>query len=291
MALTPESVRAAATNRRGRTSILDQRRPATEMTRANFLFKALLLGASGGGKSSSALTIPGQKLVIDLEGRAASLAGIPDVDIIAITEPDSDKPSALDDLIRLKDELWTLARSPEGLPYNLIVFDGITRLSRYAMNMAMQLRTSDNKLLARGPGETPSQPHYRPLMEASEKLIFQMLPLPCHIVFTGHIEMHEDKKLKTFDYYPKITGKTRTEVSSWFNETIHCYRAKGKYFWGTAPTLRYPWLKSAANQGGRYWKDDLEIDLEASPTGFEEILNLRFGATPTVPKGGDQPTP
>ena len=277
MALTTESVRAAATNRRGRTSILDQRRPATEMTRETFLFKALLLGASGGGKSTSALTITGPKLVLELDGRKESLAGFPDTEILEFAEPDPEKPQAYNNLVQAKDELWTMARSDSGLPFSLILVDGITRFGRFAMNMAMQLRTSDNKLIARGPGDTPSQPHYSPQMTAVEKWIFQILPLPCHIVFTGHIEMHEDKKLKTFDYYPKITGKTRTEVSSWFNETIHCYRAKSKYFWGTAPTLRYPWLKSAANQGGRYWKDDLEIDLEAPTTGFEEILNLRFG--------------
>jgi hypothetical protein len=264
-----------STTRKSR-SMLSQIRPAKEMTREDFKFKALLLGDSGGGKSTSALTLPGRKLVIDLDGRQESLVGFPDTELLQIVETDPESPTAWNDLEALKNELWSLARSGDFL-YEGIIIDGFTRLGRYAMNMALQLTDANGRKMSRGPGGGPAQPHYLPQMNALTKFTMQMLPLPCHIIFTGHIDIYEDKTLNTINFYPKITGKIRTEVSSWFNETYLCYRDKKGYHWTTAPQGRYTFLKSAANQLGKFWDQTLTIDFDHPPTGFAEILELRFG--------------
>lgn len=275
--MPPKPIPPSPSRQAARRPLFERARRAETITRETFRLKALLLGDSGGGKSTSAMTLPGRKLVVELDGREESLAGFPDVEIIPIQEEDPNKPRAMDDLVRLKDELWEAARSPEGLPWDSLIVDGLTMLNRYAMNAALNLRDSKGRALTRGLGGAPAQHHYLPQMQYVTQFCMQLLPLPCHLCFTGHVDLYQDETDKSIHLYPKVTGKTRTEITSWFNETYLCERKKDRYVWRTAPYSRYTWLKSAANQLGRYWGSELEIDFGNPPTGFEHILNLRFG--------------
>jgi len=259
-------------------SILKRVKKAEEINQETYLIKALLVGPSGSGKSTSACTIPGRTLVVDLDDRSESLVGLPNVEIIKISEPDIDSPKAFAECLFLKDELWALARSDEGLPWNTVLIDGYTRLGRYAMYEALQLTGAKGVPLARAPGGGPAQPHYAPQMGFVVNFSLQLLPLPCNVVFTAHADIYEDKVLNTIHMYPKITGKTRTEVSSWFNETYLCeYSPKEKgYFWHTKPFGRYDFLKSSLNRQGKFWEEDIKVDLDENPCGFAKLLELRF---------------
>ena len=82
-------------------------------------------------------------------------------------------------------------------------------------------------------------------------------------------------------FLPKATGKMRTEIPGWFNECFYCFRAsddKGKtrYYWNTAGTGKWDFLKSTLNQLGKYWKDPVEVDFSKERVGFKDLLGRRF---------------
>jgi hypothetical protein len=284
MPLDLEALKAGA--RAKRKSFTERLRVAENITRESFRIKALLVGDSGSGKSTSAITAPGRKLVFEADKRSESLAGFPDIEVL-----DCDDWDSVTDAV---EELWEQVRHGSFV-YDTVIFDSLTSLGRLAMNWSLELKNKKGEVTARGLGGVPAEQHYYPQMYALSQLCLTTIPLPCHVIFTGHLDIYEDKILKTLDIYPKVTGKIRTEVSSWFNETYLCTRSKGKYYWVTAPFQRYAFLKSAINQLGRYWTDDIELDFEKPPTGFSKILNLRFGkensktaqaqATTDKPKG------
>jgi len=254
---------------RKRRSLLTSTRSAEEINRETFKIKALLVGDSGGGKSTSATTIAGRKLVLESDRRSESFAGIPDIEIADIFQWEE-----LQDVV---EELWNLTHSDDPFPYAAIIFDGLSSMGRFAMDWSMSLTDNKGRKTPTGLGGVPAQQHYFPQMHTLSQLILAAIPLPCHVIFTGHLDIYEDKLLKTIDIYPKITGKIRTEVSSWFNETYLCTRKQGKYYWVTAPYQRYTFLKSAMNQLGKYWQGDIELDFSQPKTGFEYLLDLRFG--------------
>lgn len=266
MPLDLNSLKTAA--RANRRSVLSTGRTAQDISRETFRIKALLVGDSGTGKSTSAITIPGRKLVFECDRRAESLAGFPDIEIIDV--------SSWADLTQGLEELWELAHEGS-FPYAAVIFDSLTSMGRFAMEWALNLTDSKGVLTPRGLGGVPAQQHYYPQMHALSQLVLSAIPLPCHIVLTGHLDLYEDKVLHTIDLYPKVTGKIRTEVSSWFNETYLCCRKGEKYFWKTAPFQRYTFLKSALNKLNKYWSDEVVVDFASPPTGFEHVLNLRFG--------------
>lgn len=246
-------------------------KPSTE----NYRIRALLAGGSGSGKTTSAMSVPGKKLLIDLDQRAMSVAGVKDLDILEITEPNAASPSAWRDVEYLFQELWMKAKKKEKFLYDAIIWDGITSLGRFAMNRALLL---DSK---RGLGGAPAQQHYLPQMKYITDHIKGSLGLPCHVIFTCHLELHEDYEDMTVRFLPKITGKLRTEIGSWFDETYMCQRQPGKdgktdYSWLTAGTGKLDFLKSSLNQYGAHWTDPVSLKISNKPWGFQELINRRF---------------
>lgn len=251
----------------------------------DYLIKALLLGGSGSGKTTGAMSLPGKKLLVDLDNRAESVAGFPNLDIIKILGRGETDPTPWTDLGDLITELWK--KEAEGLPWDAIIIDGLTMMGRYAMNWVMERAlTADGKKLGRGPGGSPAQPHYQPQMTLFSRAVLGLLPLPCHVVFTGHLDMYEDKTLNTLHYWPKVIGKTRTEISNWFNETYECKKIEGvsevEYHWYTIGTGRSDFIKSSINTLGKYWEDPVIINFrddygQSEKTGFEKLLQIRFG--------------
>jgi len=246
--------------------------------------KAFLAGDSGSGKTTSACSIPGKKLLIDFDNRADSLVGLADLDILPCHEADSKLPKAWERALAIKTELHALARkaTPEApFPYEAIIFDGLTSMGRIAMNWSLLL---DPK---KGLGGSPAQHHYGPQMNQLADYVLTALTLPCHIIFTGHIELFEEQTDEgtRHIFLPKITGKLKTEVANWFNECYLCRRVSverdGKriteHHWYTSGRDKLRFFKSSLNQLGKFWTDPIIIDFDQQPTGFAKLLELRFG--------------
>ena len=250
--------------------------PAEELLEATFL-KVMLLGPSGSGKTTGACTFPGRKLLIDLDNRAHSIAGTPDVEVIPCYETSS-TPRALQKFESIRKELQLLARKdPEAFPYSTIILDGLTALNRITMNWALLL---DPK---RGLGGAPAMQHYLPQMNTLAKEILAYIALPAHVVLTGHPEIIENELDGTTKVLPKTTGKLRTEIANWFSECYKCYRTsvKGKvhYFWDTIGTGVDDFYKSSLNKAESLWKSPLRVNLAEQPCGFAKLLELASQAS------------
>jgi len=266
--------------------MLEQAKDASDYTPdKGYHIKGLLTGESGSGKTTGTMSLPGKKLLIDLDGRAESVAGFPDLRILKILEPNAKKPTAWEELNEVLNDLWEVKdeceESKDPFPYTSIIIDGLTMAGRYAMNWVMEKAiTNDGKKLSRGPGGSPSQPHYQPQMTMFAKTVLGFIPLPCHIVFTSHLDLYQDKQLGTLKYYPKVIGNTRTEVSNWFNETYECVREEGsngvEYQWNTVGIGRTGFIKSSLNALGKYWDDPIVVDFDKEPVGFQKLLDIRF---------------
>lgn len=260
--------------------ILEETTPAEELDYKTYKIRALLSSpGSGAGKTTAACTAPGKKLLVDIDNRAEAIAGFSHVEILRCHEIDSRSPRAWDRLVKVKKELWALARKPEEFPYDTVIIDGNTALFRVCMNWSLLL---DSK---RGLGGSPAQQHYGPQMKNTSDWITSILGLPCHVIFTGHENMVEQEGGQLACWLPKVTGKLATEVPKWFNETYYCWRdqrikdgkTKHKFFWSTQGTGKREYLKSSLNQLQKYWNDPIEVDFSKEFTGFEALLIKRFG--------------
>ena len=241
----------------------------------DYLIKSFFAGPSGSGKTQGMTTMPGRKLFVDVDNRAETLAGMKDISVVRCTEADSRAPKAWQDLTSLQKDIVSDIRK-EVFPYDSIIYDGVTMMGRISMNWALML---DPK---RGLGGAPAQQHYLPQMDALSKFMLNSLTIPRHIGYTGHMELHEDAEAGRMKFYPKITGKLRTELANWFNETYYCSRAKGKdgetvYSWTTSGNGREEFFKSSMNTLGKFWNDPIVINFDAEKVGFQDLLNRRFG--------------
>ena len=260
--------------------ILSEIKPATEMNIGeNYKIKALLVSESGAGKTQSMTTMPGKILLIDYDGRKETVAGLEHIETLDCFDPDPKSPKAWDRGEKIRKEIWSQIRS-KSFPFDSVVEDGLTRLLRYAMNWSLTLVGGDGQI-KRGLGGAPAKQHYMPQMKNVSDHILSMLALPLHYGLTAHMELVEDEEMGGMKFLPKATGKMRTEIPGWFNETYHCFREKDKdgkvkYYWTTMGSGRWDFLKSTMNQLGKFWTDPISIDFSKSPVGFQDLWGRRF---------------
>lgn len=272
-----------------RGNVLDELISAKDMglNREDYLIKAFLAGPSGSGKTTTALTLPGQKVLIDVDHRAESVSGFEDVEILPCWSLDPSSAEGWEKLGRVKDELWSMVRR-KAFPYKVVILDGLTSMNRVAMNWSLLLNPKT------GLGGAPAEHHYIPQMHVLANFILGMIPLPCHVILTGHMEFHEDRRRDTLEWAPKMFGKTRNEICAWFNESYYCEKKKDKpaadgtqrqkFEWQTMGTGKMEMFKSSLNHLGKYWDDPIDVTLPTDWTGsatselygFAKLLNMRF---------------
>ena len=257
--------------------------------KAKYKIRALLLGDSKSGKTTGATSLPDKKLLVDFDGRSEAVTGVKSTDVIRIMESDPEKPTAWNEAIALREEIWSQIKA-NNFEYAGVIWDGFSGMNKICMNFVLSLRTKTGQLAERGFGDTPAQHHYGPYMQEMSKFIFNCLAMPVHTVFTGHFYVYEDATTNKIEYWPKLFGNIRTEVGSWFNEVYHCYNMtqtikeganvikKQKYYWQTASDNKLGFLGSSLNQLGKYWQSPVEIDPSQEVWGFQKLLDLRFGA-------------
>lgn len=253
----------------------------------NYKIRAMLIGDSKSGKTTSATSLPGKKLLVDFEGRSEAVVGFDSTDVIRIVEHDPEKPTAWNESISLREEIWQQIKN-NSFGYTGVIWDGMSGMTKICMNWCLSLRTADGKQSARGFGGGPAEHHYNPYMQEMSKFIFNCLAMPIHTVFTGHLYVYEDKHTNKLEWWPKLFGNIRTEVGSWFNEVYYCYnvteRGKEKdtnvkrqvYYWQTAADSKLNFIGSSLNQLGKYWQSPIELNPDDSIWGFQKLLELRF---------------
>lgn len=281
-------------------TILEHAKPANQINvdPSRYRFKGLLCGHTGSGKSNTALTAPGKKLLIEYDGRRESIIGHPELEnteIIQILEADSRSPKAWDALEQLRRELVSLARKSQTFPYDCIIEDGLTFMGTYCMNWCLLL---DSK---RGLGGAAAQQHYGPYIKNLGDHIQAMRNLPCSYILTSHFNAVEDEATGSIKYFPKVYGKQfRTDVPTMFNECYFCtkidrpdedtHKNRRTYVLFTGGTGRYDFFKSALNYQELFWTDPVIVDLKNRPYGIQKLLHLRFGKEESTGPSGSQPT-
>jgi len=98
-----------------------------------------------------------------------------------------------------------------------------------------------------------------------KQTIKSFLGLPCFVIFTNHEDLIESDEDGTIYYLPKGTGKMKTDIPKWFNETYYAWRnphkRKARYYWETQGSDKREYLKSSMNQLGALWDNPIEITL------------------------------
>ena len=76
-----------------------------------FKWKVFLAGPSGSGKTTAAcMTLPGKKLLVDMDNRAEAVVGVPDLDIYNCHEPEPKSPAAWNKVERLRSVMLSEIR-------------------------------------------------------------------------------------------------------------------------------------------------------------------------------------
>jgi hypothetical protein len=246
-----------------------------------FFIKAMLCGATGSGKTQSAITLPKSRekplLLIDYDGRWETVRDEVEegtVKLVELFDENMDSPKAWNKAEELRKELWAQAREEGGLRYSGIIEDSLTSMGRLAMNLALTL---DPKT---GLGGAPAKQHYSPQITFLVKHINSMRNLPCHYILTSHFDLEKDEDDGAIKILPKVTKSLRTEIPSWFNEVYMCSREVGetegiRYQWNTAGTGKLEFFKSTMNNKQAYWNDPVIINFKKQPVGFDMLVKIK----------------
>ena len=237
--------------------------------------KALLVGPSKTGKTTSAMTLPGKKLLIDTDLRSDSIVGVPDVDVLQIVLDPKSLTKGWGECEKVVEELWGQVKANK-LAYDAVIFDGLSSMRRLCMSHCLTLTGSGAQKLTTSPGGGPSQAHYGPHIHLTEKLINKALPLPMHVLFTGHFYNFEDSSTNKMEWFPWVFGSgLRNEIGSWFNECYVTSRRLKKFQWQTIADSKLTFIGSSLNRLGKYWVDPIEIDFSKPLVGFADLINRR----------------
>jgi len=240
----------------------------------NYKIKVALTGPSGSGKSTGFTTMPGNILVIDYDGRKETYEGYPNVDVLPCEHPDPLSPKAWTMAEEIRKEIVKKVKD-KTFDYDSVIEDGLSSLLSICMRWCLLL---DPK---RGLGGVPAMQHYLPQMVKVADHIKSYISLPIHYGLAMHLEIIEDEEMGGLKYLPKATGKMRTDIPNWFNESYFCWRKdsedkKTEYFWNTSGTGKWDFLKSTLNSQGKNWNDPIRVDLNKEPAGFRLLWEKRF---------------
>ena len=245
---------------------------ASEMAKLGQMHpKFMIIGTSGGGKTTALTTFPKdwRVLVLDMFGNKESLEGCKNIEILSYSDPDPKDPTAYmelrNDWLEIVNQL-----NEEKFPYQVLALDTITGLIRFCeMHI---LRTNPAQV---GIAGSPSEFHYRGLSHAVGEFIMGFIAFPITIVLNAHAELLRNDATGTFQYRAIMSGaRWRSTIYAYTGEV---YRAFGEpsenldsegnvtteFFWQTQPDREWVMLKSVLNKKQEVFGKYLEPDYEA----------------------------
>lgn len=193
--------------------------------------KFLLLGDTGGGKTTQFLTLPGRKFAYLFDPNAIlSLQGhdleyeefLPDrlnLSVKSLAKGRGDSTTNFQNDLYVSWEKDFNDRIKGGYFDNIdaILFDSATTLLDLIMDRVLTINGRA--------GSWPQQDDYGPQMLAFQNICRQLTALGKTVVMTGHVEMKQDELTKRIYRSPMLTGRLKTKVPLLFSDIYENFKS------------------------------------------------------------------
>ena len=191
--------------------------------------KILLVGSTGGGKTSQFLTLPGKTFVYAFDPSTLSTLRGHDIDYqifmptrinlatqsLSKGKGDPVRPSDAAD-VYLNWELDFEEKAKEGFfdKYDNICFDSFTTFSDMVMDRILKINGR--------PGQFPQQDDWPAQMQTISNCVRTFAFMNKVLVFTAHDEFKQDKVSSRMQNVIMLTGRLRVKMPLLFSEILHC---------------------------------------------------------------------
>jgi hypothetical protein len=238
--------------------------------------KFLLLGDTGGGKTTQILTFPGKKFcylfdpnaILSLQGHDVEYEEfLPDrlnLSIKSLSKDKGDKTTSFANALYVEWEKDFNERIKGGFFDNidLIAFDSATTLLDIIMDRVLTINGRA--------GSWPQQDDYGPQMLAFQNICRQLTALGKTVLMTGHLETKQDELTKRIFRGPMMTGRLRVKIPLLFSDIFVCEASndgKGvtKHLIQTVPDRTTTTIRTTIK--GLNPMHDVTIDWSKSPIG------------------------
>lgn len=254
---------ADTTTQGGQLHSLPVMSAAEMIQRKKFRPKFLVIGESGGGKTTALTTLPQHLKILHLDffGNPESLEGAPNIEIIRYGEWDPRDPVAYTTLMSHRQDIVRML-DKKTFPWDVLSLDTLTGLTRF-IELYVIATNPEHKMKHGAPGEY----HYRGIAHLVSEFVMSFLSYPVATVMTAHTDYYQDQSSGISRYFAALVGKkARNTIYSYFGEVYRAFaepdaekgmdkfgQAKMAYWWQTAPDTYWPMLKSVMNTRGQYW--------------------------------------
>ncbi len=202
--------------------------PNANTAMATAKHKYLMLGDTGGGKTTQFLTLPGKKFMYLFDPNALlSIRGhdvdyeefLPDnlnLSVRSLSKDRGDKLTNYSSDVYLQWQKDFDKKLQEGFfePYDNIGIDSATTLLDLAMDRVLSIN-------GRG-GSWPQQDDYGPQMVLFTNICRTLASLNKTIYMTGHLETKQDELTKRIFRGPMMTGRLKTKIPLLFSDIFIC---------------------------------------------------------------------
>lgn len=237
--------------------------------------RILILGDTGGGKTSQLLTLPGKKFaylfdsnsLLTLQGHDVDYEEfLPDrinLSAQSLSKGKGDKNSSYQSNLYVEWEKDFNQRMDSGFfdPYDVIAMDSATTFLDAIMDRVLTINGRY--------GQVPQQDDYGPQMLAFTNVCRQLVALGKTIFMTGHIETKQDELTKRIFNRPMMTGRLRVKIPLLFSEIFvaDASESQGKVIHRiqTAPDRLNTTIRTSIK--GLEPFEDVTIDWSKDPVG------------------------
>jgi len=246
---------------------------ATEFSSGPDYVKALVIGASGAGKSILASTFPGTKFYADFDNKISSTIKfhLSSKDILEKIEfepygkipikPSAGKKSRMQTFLDDMKKWCDLQNAGKPLPFQTLIIDTITTMGD---SLLEDYREVSQLGVKRPNKDQNSQSDYGLFGNHIRQIVTPALALDCHVVIIGHTRPEKDELTGIVTNQIMFPGAFSEKIGLYFEEVYFAKVDKeGKHMLQTKADSKTPMCKTAR-------KLPAEI-----PAHFSEIIKAR----------------
>lgn len=226
--------------------------------------KILLYGLSGSGKTCFATSLPYPILMLDFDGKADSAAlfhktdreRLSGIDVRNLAQNFAHSPlTELESII--SKELIPQEKAGE-MKFKTLILDSITTFSAQTLKYIVDSNPGINRVSTKQ-GKQPGMQDYGILKREFQKLIPNLLALPCNVIMLGHISTEKDDMSGEIIRGPAMDGSFARDLPIYFKEV---------------------WRSFADDKGG-HWaqtKSDSKYSCRSQLPGLPNPLSLSYAS-------------